>query len=172
MAIRRRVEADLDALVAVAEAVYAADGYPGLRPTDWSSFLVSSDALDAWVAEFDGRVLGHVALHRSSMPIVMETARSRLGSADDDQLGVVARLFVDPGLRRSGAGRRLLETAMSASRALGRHPILDVVTRFAPAVALYERCGWINAGRVELVFGRGESVHSYVFLAPSDGAQA
>ena len=169
--VRERTDGDLDAVVRLAKAVHASDGYPGVTPSDWSAFLVSHDALGAWVAELDGRIVGHAALHRTSMPVVMELASERLG-VGGDQLGAVARLFVDPALRRAGAGRMLLERTVAACWQLGRHPILDVVARFEPAVALYASSGWANAGEVELVFPNDESVRSFVFIAPDNACRS
>ncbi len=47
------------------------------------------------------------------------------------------------------------------------HPVLDVVTRFDPAVAFYRSCGWRNAGEVTLAFDDGEELQSYVFVGPA-----
>jgi GNAT superfamily N-acetyltransferase len=164
--IRRREERDLDALAALAADVQRNDGYPGKRPRDLRTFLVSDDALGAWVAEREGSVAGHVALHRTSLPVVMECARRALASTADDELAVVARLIVSPTARREGIGRLLLERAATAARGLGRHPILDVVTRYDAANALYLAAGWVNAGEVEMRFADGTTLSSYVYVAP------
>lgn len=165
--VRERLERDLDALVEIARRVQVDDGYPGREPHDHRAFLASSDALGAWVAvDSDDAVLGHVALHRSSLPVVMERAAEVTGT---DALGVVARLLTSPDARRLGAGRALLERAASESWARGLHPILDVVTEYAPAIALYESCGWQNAGEVTMRFSWGLTLQSYVFVAPPRG---
>ena len=155
----------MDDLLRLAAAVQHHDGYPGRRPLDLLAFMCSSDALCAWVAEHDGTIAGHVALHSESLPVVMETAARAL-DVDRSELAVVARLIVDPTLRRSGVGRALLETAAADARRRGLHPILDVATHYDAAVALYEWCGWRNAGEVTMVFGDGSQLQSYVYLAP------
>ena len=127
--------------------------------------MSSSDALSAWVAEYGGAFAGHVAMHRQSLPVVMETAARAL-DMDPSQLSVVARLIVDPSTRRSGVGRALLEAAAADARRRGLHPILDVATHYDAAIALYESCGWRNAGEVTMVFGDGTELQSYVYLAP------
>ena len=166
LVVRAREPRDLDKLAEIAAEVQHYDGYHGRHLRDLRAFLVSDDGLGAWVAELDGQVVGHVALHRSSLPVVMGRAREALGAASDDELAVVARLIVDPGMRRVGAGRALLEHAAAAARNLDRHPILDVVTRYDAANALYRAAGWTNAGEVEMRFVDGTVLLSYVYLAP------
>jgi GNAT superfamily N-acetyltransferase len=79
---------------------------------------------------------------------------------------VVARLFVAPSARRGGVARRLLDAAAGECRRLDRHPVLDVATHFAPAIALYERSGWRHAGRVVVDVGDGRRFEEHVYLAP------
>ena len=161
VSVRPRVDADLDALVEITEAVRRVDGYPGpgtpLRP-----FLASTDALASWVAEVDGAIVGHVALHPTSLPVVMEQA----ATVADPPFGVVARLISARTARRRGVGRALLETAATEARRRGLHPILDVVVAYAPAIALYEEAGWTNAGEVTMRFGDGTVLQSYVYVSP------
>jgi len=40
--------------------------------------------------------------------------------------------------------------------ARGRWPILDVATHFDAAIGLYERSGWIRAGRLDVRFRDAE----------------
>ncbi len=121
--------------------------------------------MSAWVAEFDGRIAGHVAVHGESLPVVMATAAAAL-NLERTQLAVVARLIVDPAMRRLGIGRALLDAGAGAARREGRHPILDVATHYQAAIALYVSCGWRNAGEVTMVFDDGAELQSYVYVAP------
>jgi GNAT superfamily N-acetyltransferase len=141
------------------------DGYSGRRPRDLRAFLDSPDALSAWVAEYDGRIAGHVAVHRKSLPVVMATAAAAVNRKTGG-LAVVARLIVDPAMRRLGVGRALLGAGAAAARRQGRHPVLDVATHYQAAIALYVSCGWRNAGEVTMVFGDGTNLQSYVYVAP------
>ena len=93
----------------------------------------------SWVAEVDNRVVGHVALHCESHPRAMETVRV---SGITGELGVVARLMVDPSARRRGLGALLLEHARGDAVARGRVPVLDVVASATPAINLYVEQGW------------------------------
>jgi len=168
--VRPRTNDDVDACVRMATIIHDLDGYPTRRSLDLREFLVSPDALKAWVAERDGQVVGHVALHRHSTPEVLAMASHAL-SRPVEQLGVVARLLVSPDARRERIGRTLLNTASSEATSRGLWPILDVVTTFEAAVSLYESCGWVRAGRVAFRFDDGGSVEEFVYLGPQ-GASA
>ena len=163
--VRPRVDTDMAALIRIAALVQETDGYPGRRPRDLRAFLDAPDALGAWVAECDGAVAGHVALHRDSLPVVMARAATEL-ERDVSHLAAVARLVVDPSARRRGVGRALLETAADHARRRGLHPVLDVATHYDAANALYRSCGWRNVGEVTMVFGDGATLQSYVYVAP------
>jgi ribosomal-protein-alanine N-acetyltransferase len=165
--VRPRMDADLDECVRIAAVVQGIDGYPGRRPLDLRAFLDSSDALSAWVAEYDdGGIAGHVAVHRESMPVVMARAAAYV-NLEPTELAVVARLIVDPAMRRLGVGRALLHAGAEAAQGHGRHPVLDVATHYEAAIALYDSCGWRNAGEVTMMFGDGFELQSYVYVAPT-----
>ena len=164
--VRRRADADIAHCVAIAELVHARDGYPIYVPTDLEQFIVSPDALAAWVA-VDGRsIVGHVALHPTSMPQVMACARDFLGAGAGVEIGVVARLFVAPSCRRRGVAQRLLATSAAEARARGLEPVLDVSTTLVNAIALYERAGWVRAGTVRLHLADGVELDEFVYVAP------
>lgn len=152
MQVRPRTPSDVDECVRIAEAVHDQDGYPAYLATSFKDFIVTDDALATWVAEHDGAVIGHAALHRHTIPDVLTIASDALGRPID-QLGVVARLFVDPERRQLGAGDALLEQATLEARSRGLWPILDVCSDFTAAITLYERRGWTRVGHVDLVFG-------------------
>ncbi len=78
----------------------------------------------------------------------------------------MARLLVAPTARRRGIGRGLLGRAAEEAVALGRRPVLDVVTEHRSAIHLYDRCGWQPAGTVTVTFPELE-VTEVVYLAPA-----
>lgn len=162
--VRPREERDLAAAGRLVAAVHESDGYPVLLPEDPVSFLRVRDVLGAWVAEDAGELVGHVVLRPSTSPAVMQAA-ARATRLPEDRLGVVGRLLVAPAARRRGLGRALLRVAASRAFELGRHPVLDVVTRHGAAVATYEAEGWRRAGTVQVTFG-GTPVEELVFVAP------
>jgi GNAT superfamily N-acetyltransferase len=166
MLIRPRRGGDIAACVELLREIHQLDSYPRYLPADPESFLLEEDAYGCWVAELDGAVVGHVALVKRTSAAAMKIAADALGRPDDE-LAVVARLFVSGRARRSGAGRGLLGTATAAAIALGRWPVLDVTTDAAAAVALYEGSGWTRVGTATIRFGDGHTLDEHVYLGPA-----
>ncbi len=142
MPIRPREPEDLARCVAILRRVHEISGYPSRWPDDPERWLTPAGQVAAWVAENDGRLAGHVALVQGVRTECLLRATGR----DASELGGVARLFVDPGARRKGLARALLAVAAGDARARGLQPVLDVVHDRGPAIALYERSGWVLAG--------------------------
>ena len=166
--VRARSDDDLSACEQLARSVYLADGYPVfVYDDDFRGFVASPGELAAWVVEDDTGIVGHVALHRTTSLPVIGLVRSQLG-VRSRELGVIARLMVAPSARRRGLGRELLEIAAAKACDLGLVPILDVVTRHEPAVALYESAGWTQIGKVDCDLPDGTTVEELVYRAPAD----
>jgi GNAT superfamily N-acetyltransferase len=163
--VRERTESDLDACLELARVVNETDDYPVYLPADLRSFLFPAQAIAAWVAEIDGHIVGHVALHQRGNDTVMQVVADVTG-LPADRFGVVARLIVAPEARRLGVGRVLLQTAADDAVDRGLQPMLDVVTRHSAAVRLYEDAKWIRVAEVVVQFGDVE-VEELVYLAPS-----
>ena len=134
--------ADLPSCVAVLRRVHEASGYPSLWPDDPSRWIIPRDMVAAWVAEYDGSIAGHVALVRGMRLECLLRATGRT----PDQLGGIARLYVDPAFRRLGLARALLDAAADGAVARSLQPVLDVVSDARPAIALYEQVGWHLVG--------------------------
>ena len=166
MHIRERRDSDLTRCLELARATKASDGYPPRGPIDVENFLAPPEQLAAWVAEDAGEVVGHIALHASSDYATTRLASEHLGCPQSD-LGLIARFFVSPTSRRSGAGRALLSHAAAAARDRGLHPALDVATELKDAIALYESLGWQRAGEVVLTVWDEPPIALYVYLAPT-----
>lgn len=45
-------------------------------------------------------------------------------------------------------------------------PILDVVTQYQAAIAVYESAGWTRAGEVTFRLSNGIAIDEFVFIAP------
>jgi GNAT superfamily N-acetyltransferase len=164
--LRARVDADASGCERLARAVHASDGYPiSLRDDDFLGFVVSPAALAAWVIVRDAEIVGHVALHARTSRPAMALAAASIG-VDESELGVVARLMVSPSARRRGIARRLLDIAVAEACRRDLVPILDVVTVYEPAVALYERAGWARLGSVSFSLPNGLTVEEFVYRAP------
>lgn len=164
--IRPRRDSDAGVLEAIAYRTHELDGYPKYLPGDLKSFIVDTAALGAWVAVCAREVVGHVALHRSSVPEVMEMALSATGLGPEG-IAVVARMLVDPPARRQGIGRALLGLAEVEAARLGRKAVLDVVDVHQAAIALYDACGWTRVGEVRWELPGGRPFREFVYVAPS-----
>ncbi|TVZ01439.1 GNAT family N-acetyltransferase [Trebonia kvetii] len=169
--MRPRRDDDLTACADLVREVHAADRYPRYLPADLTSFLSPASLHGIWVAELDGQIAGHIALVPRSVPAAMELAAGALGRRED-QLAVVARLFVAPLARGHGAGRLLLDAAAAEAAARGLWPILDVDTELAAAIALYESRGWTRAGTVTVTFRDGNTLTEHVYLGPRNTSRA
>ncbi|GAA0603729.1 GNAT family N-acetyltransferase [Kribbella sandramycini] len=152
MEIRDRSDADLDGCVPLLREVHDVAAYPVNWPADPRAWLTPADRLGAWVADLDGRVVGHVVL-----------------TADGPAGASVERLFVDPKATRAGVGRALLDHCVVTAAALGRKLVLEVVDRpGSPAIALYRRAGWQETGRTPIDWGGAEASHLLHFTPPPD----
>jgi GNAT superfamily N-acetyltransferase len=161
LVVRRRTDGDLQALEQLAARVRAADDYPTFLPgDDYHRFLTRPVALEAWVSVWNERICGHVALNAQSSPGAMWVLRDAgiVGS-----VGAVARLLVDPDVRRRGVARALLQTARSAAVAHQRIPVLEVIESSHPAIALYRDAGWVELGRASLSLPDGRELPELVF---------
>jgi GNAT superfamily N-acetyltransferase len=169
--IRPRRDDDLAACAGLVREVHGADRYPRYLPADIAAFLAPSGAYGCWVAEQGGTVVGHAALTARSLPATMTTAAAALGRTED-QLAVVARLFVAPRARGAGAGRMLLGAATGEAARRGLRPVLDVDTELAAAIALYESAGWARAGTITVRWSDGRTLTEYVYLGPEPDSAA
>ncbi|WP_051551944.1 GNAT family N-acetyltransferase [Nocardioides sp. URHA0020] len=148
--IRERRESDLPELVEVLTAQQAATQYP-LRwplPIPVEDFLVRPGEERAWVAERDGAVVGHVAVHALGGQL-REHFVAALGTEDLAELAV---LFVGSDTVGTGVGGRLHDTAVEWILASGRRPVLDVVPVHDRAVEVYRHRGWVAVGEVRPVW--------------------
>lgn len=141
--IRTRRAGDLAACVATLRRVHDVSGYPARWPDDPVGWLCPARLIMAWVAEQDGVVVGHAGLVRGVGADCLLSATGR----EAGELAGVVRLFVDPAVRRSGHARELLETAAAHAASGHLTAVLDVVDDARAAIALYERSGWLLAGR-------------------------
>ncbi len=165
MNIRDRTDDDLEACIRLAQEIHERDGYPKYVLTNWEAFVATPGALREWVADDNGTIVGHVALHPRTTSEAVGLACEKL-LVPPDALGVVARLFVAPDARGKGVAHALLETAAGEARARELQPMLDVGCYLTDAVALYDHAGWQQIGQVTHVFPSGETLDEYVYVAP------
>lgn len=83
--IRTKDSGDTAACVRLVTDIHRTDGYPQPLPADPAVFVTPSYETVAWVAESDGRIIGHVALHHPALDPTLQVAQrvtglSRIGS--------------------------------------------------------------------------------------------
>ncbi|MER6088298.1 GNAT family N-acetyltransferase [Streptomyces bluensis] len=147
--------------------VHRGDGYPVNWPERPGAWLSQASSLGAWVAELDGRLVGHVSLSRSGEGDLAPGLWSERSGTSEDLTAVVSRLFVAPQARGHGIGALLIGRAVEESRRRGVHPVLDVVASDTAAAALYERLGWELMATVEQRWSPSQLVSIRCYTAAS-----
>lgn len=147
--IRRRRDADLPALAEVLVRVHALDGYPVEGVSDPEGWLRHPRELQSWIAESGGAPVGQVTLTRASTDDDAARVWLEHSGASVDRLVIPVRLFVDPEHRASGAGTRLMRTAMEYAEGVRCCVAFDVMEKDVAAVRLYERMGAVRLGSIE-----------------------
>ena len=150
--------------------VHRADGYPTYWPDDPARWLSPSGMLGSWVAENEGRVVGHVAL-ATVRPGHAAEIWSGAAGVPRARLGSTSRLFVAHGARGAGEGSALLDAVCAEADRRGLHPVLDVVETNVAAIRLYERRGWRRVHSEPWADARDErlTLHYYVSARPYAG---
>ncbi|MFJ8111542.1 GNAT family N-acetyltransferase [Streptomyces sp. NPDC096132] len=165
--VRQRVARDLTDCARALAQVHERDGYPVNWPENPGAWLAQSSALlTAWVAELDGRIVGHVGLARSGVDDAAPGLWSGRADVGVERTAVVSRLFVAPGARGQGVGALLLERAVKEAHERGLHPVLDVLASATTAATLYERLGWELLDTVEREWLPGQIVALRCYAAP------
>lgn len=148
LSIRPRRDADIPRLIGILDRQQAETQYP-LRwpwPGDLGQFLRRPSEVEAWVAEIDDRVVGHVALQRVADDELGEMWAGAHGVPISELL-CVSVLFADRRLARRGIGSALLAQATRHAQAAGAALVLDVVAGHHEPLNLYLREGWVEVGR-------------------------
>ena len=117
------------------------------------------------MVESDGRIVGHVGLHRAAGNPTLPAAQRATGLSPE-RLAVLARLLVAPEARRQGVAQQLIATVLQHAHAQGRRVVLDVVKDSAAAIRLYETLGWTRLEDVQLPSGRS-GAGLWVYLSPT-----
>ncbi|MGW5197185.1 N-acetyltransferase family protein [Streptomyces spiralis] len=167
--IRPRTEADLPGAAAALVTVHAADGYPVEGVDDPQTWLAQDGILQAWVAEKDGKIVGHAMLSR---PQGEDAVRMWIEQSGDtaDHVAVGARLFVTPEARSEGLGERLIRAAFSYAQGHGLRVVLDVMAKDKAAIRLYERIGMQRIGTAKHSYGERQEVEAVCYVSPEPSA--
>ncbi|NEA53167.1 GNAT family N-acetyltransferase [Streptomyces sp. SID13666] len=165
--IRQREASDLDDCVEVLAEVHSGDGYPANWPDCPGEWLMQPALLAAWVAELDGRVVGHIGLSRSGAGDAAPGLWSRREGVSVEDTAVISRLFVSPSARGHGIGALLMERAVQDAHERALHPVLDVLASDTSAAALYERLGWSLLATVDQQWSPTQTVTVQCYAAPA-----
>lgn len=165
--VRTRNDHDLDACTRVLAAVHEQDGYPVNWPEHPRTWLTPAPLVAAWVAELDGRVVGHIGLSRADATDAAPALWAARTGAGAETTAVVNRLFVSPAARGDGIGALLMARATAEARARDLHPVLDVVESDAAAATLYERLGWHHLATLEQRWSPEQTVKVRCYAAPA-----
>ncbi|WP_055528189.1 GNAT family N-acetyltransferase [Streptomyces graminilatus] len=162
--IRPYEDTDLPGAAAALTDVHATDGYPVEGVAHPEAWLRSDDVLASWVAEADGRIVGHVAVMRPRGEDAVTLWAGRSGD-DEQHIAVLARLFVVSGARQRALGERLVRTATHYARHHNRRLVLDVMAKDTAAIRLYERLGWLRTGEAAHRYGNGQQIQAICYVA-------
>ena len=132
--IRDRRQDDLAGCVELMREVHRSDGYPSVWMDDAADWLDLPDRLGAWVAEANGRLVGHMLLTRVHRSDILP-GRDALE---------IRRLFVGPSHRGLGIASSLIRTGTGRA---GPRPVLLEVVEGTEAVTVYRRLGWREVAR-------------------------
>ncbi|MEU5163517.1 GNAT family N-acetyltransferase [Streptomyces sp. NPDC020875] len=165
-AVRPFEEDDLPGAASALVEVHRSDGYPVEGVEDPRAWVRSDGVVAAWVAEAEGRIVGHVAVMR---PQGEDAVSIWIEQSGDDLSGiaVLARLFVVQFARKYALGRTLTEAAMAYGRDHGLRLVLDVMSKDTAAIRLYERLGWRKIGETAHTFGSGQTITALCYVAPA-----
>jgi len=160
--IRRRTTDDLEQAGRALVEVHARDGYPVEGVADPIAWLADPAPLHAWVAERDGRIVGHVAAiaPKGSAAVAHWHERHPGRAVKVAELG---RLFVAPTARGAGLGERLIGAVVDWADTYGLTLVLDVMAKDSAAIRLYERLGWTRMDETAHVYGDGQQEPAYTY---------
>lgn len=167
--VRERRDTDLPDLAAALVRVHARDGYPVEGVADPVAWLKHPHALQSWTAVVKGSPIGQVTLTEADPHD--DAARAWLEKTDGSpgELAILVRLFVEPAHRSSGAGRLLMTAALDHAYHVGRAVALDVMSKDAAAIRLYERLGAHRIGEIVHHHSDGLTEPAIVFAFSSTG---
>jgi ribosomal protein S18 acetylase RimI-like enzyme len=149
--VRRRRADDVPVVAELIMLQQPVTRYPFRNPLPFpvQEFVVRRGELAAWVAETDGRVVGHVSvLDVTDHPVGAEW--SAAAGRPVEELAAVSVLVVDLHLGRRGVGSALMDACEAHLAEIGRTPVLEVVAdTHSRALGLYLKRGWRVVGEVK-----------------------
>ncbi|KAI1417153.1 acyl-CoA N-acyltransferase [Hypoxylon sp. FL1857] len=160
--IRPRTDPDIAACLEILNAVYKTSGYPVGGVGDPALYFTSDD--DAWVAETDGTITGHIALSNARTENVA-VALWWQQHPEDIQVRVLGRLFVHPNSRKNGTASKLIDTAVEEARRRGQRLLMFALIKDQDAIRLYRKLGWQHYGTTVFKWGQGNEMAAEYFAS-------
>ncbi|MYS25274.1 Acetyltransferase (GNAT) family protein [Streptomyces sp. DvalAA-14] len=164
--VRPITDADVPGAAAALVEVHTTDGYPVEGVEEPESWIRPPAVLGGWVAEEEGKIVGHVAVMRPRGEGAVRLWQDKSGETEE-RIGVLARLFVVREARRHAVGERMMQAAMDYARKNSLRLVLDVMTKDAAAIRLYERLGWQRIGEVAHHFGADQQSPAACYVWPA-----
>lgn len=164
METRLRTGKDLDGCVDCLKHVYAKDRYPVQGVANAKAFLTGPAVQQAWVAESDHNIKGHVAASKASESDVSVALWWQ--KHPDSKIAFLGRLFVDPDSRGSGVAARLIAEAMNWAKERGIRLVLFALEKDRDAARVYERLGWTHFGTTVYRYGDSLQMDALCFVSP------
>ncbi|MFC8521088.1 GNAT family N-acetyltransferase [Streptomyces sp. NPDC057257] len=164
--IRPRNDKDLPEASKALVEVHAVDGYPVEGVENPQAWLTPAGMLQAWVAEKDSEIVGHVTVSRPQGEVAVSLYLHQSHVAES-QVAVLARLFVHPKARKDSLGRRLVQAATEYAKERNLRLVLDVMVKDAAAIRLYERLGWQSLGKATHAYGNGQETGAICYVSPT-----
>jgi GNAT superfamily N-acetyltransferase len=165
--IRVRTDADLPGAAAALVEVHDTDGYPVEGVADPIAWLTSNTLRQAWIAELDSRIVGHVSISDPQPDDAAATMWREQNGDNPEAVAVLGRLFVVKDARRRATGEKLMHAAQNHAHETGLRLVLDVMTKDAAAIKLYERLGWQRIGTTDHDNGHGDTIPAYCYVSPA-----
>ncbi|HEY0699110.1 MAG TPA: GNAT family N-acetyltransferase [Micromonospora sp.] len=165
IAIRPRREDDLARCVEILVQVHRADRYPVVWPPEPTRWLTPRNLRGVWVAEHEGRVVGHVAACDATGDPAAGLLTERTG-LPTSQMAVVSRLFVDPAARGLEVGGWLMATVGMYAREHDLRLVLGALDVHTGAAGFYDRLGWRRLGTVDFTLSDGSVRPMHCYTEP------
>lgn len=110
--------------------------------------LVSATTAATWIAEEQKQMAGFAIVHWAPEP--------------DGPIAYIQTIEVAPGQRNRGVARELLKLLENSATTAGARAIwLHVAEANAPAIRLYESCGYLPQGREENFYA--QDIHAFIY---------
>lgn len=162
--IRERTEADLEGCGEVLKVVHKAHGYPVRGIDDPVGFVSNPNPVKAWVAEYEGQIVGQVAIAKSDPKAAYVALWNQQGHKDT--ILSLVRLFVHPERQGLGIANKLMTAAADYASSIDTRLLLFNLEKDKTAKRLYERLGWIYYGDIIFEYGEGKSSPAFCYVSP------